>query len=151
MPLDEFGKLVQAMMGRNAPSFAKLAAKALLEIYPRSQPGSEWTGKQRADAERDNAAEPVHSPTLSMLAVSTPEGFFEGMSQQTLDDGFLNRLTVIRAGKAGLRQRDPARLTPPAALVKALQAAYEASAPGGNLAGASSRSASAVPAYRAVT
>jgi len=145
MPLDEFGKLAQAMMGRNAPSFARLAAKALLEVYPRSQPGSEWTGKQRASDERDNASEPIHSPTLSLLAVSTPEGFFEGMSQQTLDDGFLNRLTVVRAGIAGARQRDPARLSPPPALVEALRAVSEAATAAGNLSGAASRMANAAP------
>jgi hypothetical protein len=148
MPLDEFGKLAQAIWGRNAPSFARLAAKALLEIYPRSQPGSEWSGKQKADPIRDNAAEPVHAPTLSILGVSTPEGFFEGMSQQTLEDGFLNRLTLINAGPAGERQRDPARLTPPADLIHRLQETYAASAPAGNLAEAKARSASDEPMFQ---
>lgn len=146
MPLDEFGKLAQAMQGRNAPSFAKLAAKALLEIYPRSAPGSEWTGKARASDEHDCAADPVYSPTLSLLGVSTPEGFFDGMSQENLNDGFLNRLTVVRAGKAGARQRDPSRLIPPAPLVDALRSAYEQSLPAGNLASAAVRDAGAAPA-----
>jgi hypothetical protein len=145
MPLDEFGKLAQAMMGRNAPAFAKLAAKSILELYPRSGPGSEWTGKARASDEHDCAAEPIHSPTLSLLGVSTPEGFFDGMSQSTLDDGFLNRLTVVRAGATGDRQRDPARLTPPTALLDALREAHEASQPTGNLAEAAARNADAVP------
>jgi hypothetical protein len=148
MPLDEFGKLAQAMMGRNTPSFARLAAKALLEVYPRSAPGSEWSGKQRASDDRDCAADPIHSPTLSLLGVSTPEGFFEGMSQQTLDDGFLNRLTVVRAGKAGARQRDPARMTPPPALIEAMRSAYEASVAPGNLNGAAARLANATPVIR---
>lgn len=147
MPLDEFGKLTQAMMGRNAPSFAKLAAKSLLEIYPRSAPGSEWTGKARASDEHDAAAEPIHAPTLSLLGVSTPEGFFDSMSSATLDDGFLNRLTVVRAGNAGERQRDPARLTPPAALLDALRAAADVSS-SGNLSGATSRDATAKPNMR---
>jgi hypothetical protein len=148
MPLDEFGKLAQAIWGRNAPSFAKLAAKALLEIYPRSQPGSEWSGKQKADPIRDNAADPVHAPTLSILGVSTPEGFFEGMSQQTLEDGFLNRLTLINAGPAGPRQKDPARLEPPADLIQRLQDAYAKSAPAGNLAETKARSANDEPTFR---
>lgn len=146
MPLDEFGKLAQAMMGRNAPSFAKLAAKSLLEIYPRSAPGSEWTGKARASDEHDAAAEPIHAPTLSLLGVSTPEGFFDGMSSATLDDGFLNRLTVVRAGNAGDRQRDPARLIPPAKLIDAIRDAYELSSPVGNLTGVTSRDPAAKPA-----
>jgi hypothetical protein len=145
MPLDEFGKLAQAMMGRNAPAFAKLAAKCLLEVYPRSEPGSEWTGKQRANPEFDNAAEPIFSPTLSILGVSTPEGFFEGMSQQTLEDGFLNRLTVIRAGKEGDRQREASRRDPPAALIDAIRAAYGAL---GNIKEAERRSATSEPEIR---
>jgi hypothetical protein len=148
MLLDEFGKLAQAMMGRNAPAFAKLAAKALLEIYPRSQPGSEWTGKARASDEHDAAADPIYSPTLSLLGVSTPEGFFDGMSQATLDDGFLNRLTVVRASKAGQRQRDPARLTPPSYLLDALREAHEASQSEGNLAAGASRIAGAAPSIQ---
>ena len=148
MALDEFGKLAQAMMGRNAPHFAKLAAKALLEIYPRSAPGSEWTGKQRAGGEIDNAAEPIFSPTLQILGVSTPAGFFDGMTEENLDDGFLNRLTLYRAAKAGARQRDPARLTPPPALVAAIRSAYAASAPSGNLAGLAERMAVAAPSIR---
>jgi len=151
MPLDEFGKLAQAMMGRNAPAFAKLAAKSLLEIYPRSQPGSEWTGKARASDDYDAAADPIHSPTLSLLGVSTIEGFFDGMSQQSLDDGFLNRLTLVRAGKPGPRQHDPARLCPPPALLEALIGAYESSQPSGDLAGGAARIASAAPRIQFAT
>jgi hypothetical protein len=144
MPLDEFGKLAQAMIGRTAPSWSKLAAKALLEIYPRSQVGSAWTGKARASDEHDCASEPVFSPTLSILGVSTPQGFFDGMNQESLDDGFLNRLTVVRAGQAGARQRDAARLLPPSELIEALRAAVEASTPG-NIGGVSVRDARARP------
>lgn len=130
MPLDEFGKLAQAMMGRQAPPHAKLAAKALLEIHPRSTPNSVWTGKARAGDVED--LPPIHSPTLSLLGVSTVVGFFDGISEATLDDGFLNRLTVIRGGKAGQRQRDPARLMPPPELVEAIRTARAPT--GGNLA-----------------
>jgi len=148
MPLDEFGKLAQAMMGRNAPAFAKLAAKVLLEIYSRSQPGSEWTGKARASDDYDAAADPIRCPTLTILGVSTPEGFFDGMSQQNLEDGFLNRLTVVRGGRAGPRQRDPARLTPPQALIDSLRTSFEASQPSGNLAGTATRDPYTAPSIR---
>lgn len=148
MPLDEFGKLAQAMAGARAPIFLKLAVKALLEIYPRSAPGSEWTGKQHADPARDNAGEPIFVPTLSILGVSTPEGFFEGMTEQSLDDGFLNRLTLIPGGKPGARQRDKTRLTVPAELVDAIREAYGAAGKSGNLGEATSRSASAKPELR---
>lgn len=144
MPLDEFGKLAQAITGRNAPAFAKLAAKALLELYPRSAPHQEWTGKQRAGDGRDSAGEPIMSPTLSIIGVSTPGGFFEGMTEATLDDGTLNRLTVVVAGKPGPRQKDPTRLAVPAALAEAIRSAYEAAGTGaGNLSPALVREASA--------
>jgi hypothetical protein len=149
MPLDEMGKLAQALMGRNAPSFAKLAAKSLLELYTKSGPDAFWSGKQRADGLRDNAAEPVYSPTLSILGASTPAGFFDGISQESLDDGFLNRMTIFPAGKMGGRQRDAARRPVPPALVAAIQAAMDVST-AGNLSGALSRNAVAPVTLRPV-
>jgi hypothetical protein len=150
MVIDELGKLVQAMTGRAAPSWIKLAAKSLLELYPRSAPHSEWTGKLRAGDETDRVAEPIMSPTLSFIGVSTPAGFFEGMTETTLEDGTLNRLTVFVGGRPGARQKDPARLTPPAALVERIKTAYEAAGPTGNLAGDRSRDAYAPQPMRFV-
>jgi hypothetical protein len=142
MCIDEFGKLAQAMTGRTAPSFAKLAAKALLELYPRSAPHAEWTGKQRAGDGRDSASEVVFSPTLSLVGVSTPAGFFEGMTESTLEDGMLNRLTLVVGGRPGARQRDPERLTPSTRLLDAMKAACEASSSPGNLTPSRAREAS---------
>lgn len=149
MCIDEFGKLAQAITGRNAPAFAKLAAKTLLELYPRSAPHSEWTGKQRAGDGRDSAGEPIFSPTLSIVGVSTPAGFFEGMTETTLEDGMLNRLTLVIGGAPGARQKDPSRLVPPAGLLGAIKAACEASN-SGNLADSISRDPSAPQAIRCV-
>jgi hypothetical protein len=149
MCIDEFGKLAQAMMGRTAPSWARLAAKVLLELYPRSAPMSEWSGKERAGDSRDSAGEPVHSPTLSLVGVSTPVGFFEGMTDSTLEDGMLNRLTLVVGGAPGARQKDPARLTAPPSLLDAIRAAYDGSN-SGNLSGARSRDAGAPQNIRCV-
>jgi len=73
------------------------------------------------------------------------------MSQQSLDDGFLNRLTLVRAGKAGPRQHNPARLAPPPTLIAALVDAYEVSQPSGDLAGGAARIAGAAPRIQFAT
>lgn len=150
MAIDEFGKVAQAMYGRNAPHFVKLAAKSFLALYPMSAPDREWSGKERATDERDSASEVVFSPTLTVLGVSTPEGLFEGVPETVLNDGTLNRFTLFVGGKPGPRQRDPARLNVPADLVDRVRAAYAASGAGGDMAETGYRSAGMKPAMRCV-
>lgn len=147
MFLDEFGQLLGAVQGRNAPSFARLARKALLEIFTKSGPGGRWTGKARASDDVDKAACPIYSPTLTLLACSTIDGFFSGLTEDNLGDGFVNRLTVVRAKAVGARNMDPSRAIIPERLVLALKDAWAASRIGeGNM----PRSANDKPALRAV-
>lgn len=148
--LDEVGKLLQAVQGKNAASFQRLAAKALLELYTKSGPGGRWTGKQKAGDDRDKAAEAIYSPTLTLLGCSTLEGFYEGLTEQNLGDGFINRLTVVRGSAPGPRNASASRLTPPAELLQAIRRAYEASSAPGNLTAAAARSSEAKPALRSV-
>lgn len=147
MPLDEFGKLMQVLMGSRRPAHSEAAVKVLLSLYSRSQPGSEWTGKARAMDTFDVAAEPIHCPTLTILGTSTPEGFFKGMNPDTLEDGFINRLTLFEVGKAGPRNRDQNRMQPPSALVDALRSAYSSTAPAGDLAALASDAPGIAPTF----
>lgn len=125
--LDEFGQLLGAFQGRNAPTHAKLARKVLLEVYTKSGPGGRWTGKARASDEIDKASAPIYSPTLTLLACSTIEGFYSGLTEENLGDGLVNRLTVVRASGIGPRNMDAGRTVIPDDLVAQVQAAYAAS------------------------
>jgi hypothetical protein len=149
--LDEFAKLLLAVQGKNAASFARLAAKTILELYTKGGQGSRYTGKQKAGDGEDKSSNPIYSPTLTILGCSTVDGFFEALTETNLTDGFINRLTVIRGSKAAGRNMDPARLNVSPALIGKLQAAYKASQEGaGNLAGVSARCAGDRPTLRPV-
>ena len=149
--MDEFGQFVQAVQGRNAPAFAKLSRKALLELFSKSGLEGRWTGKQKAADGVDKASDPIYSPTLTLLGCSTIDGFFEGLTEANFTDGFINRLIVVRGGRPGPRNTVHTRLTPPPALVEALKGMCEAStASEGNLCAAAARHAGTRPTLREV-
>jgi hypothetical protein len=138
MPMDEIGVFLQGMSARNAGGFERRIRKALLELYSKSS--KVWTGKQRADAGRINAAEPIYCPTVSILGFSVVDGFYDGLTEQNLSDGFMNRLTVITAsGKVESNTLRP-RVTAPDALIGRIKAAANASVQAtGNLAAVAAR------------
>ena len=132
MTLDEFGKLAQAIRGFQSPANLKLAGKALLEIYGSSGPGGEWGGMQyslanadkKLSAENDASENPVRSPTLSVVGVSTPKGLFEGLSEGDFEAGMVNRFTVFKpTALPNEVNKDPSRTRPPAQLIAAIQRA----------------------------
>jgi hypothetical protein len=97
MPWDEVGIVLQAMSGKNAAGYARTVRKSLLELYSRST--AIWTGKEKADEEKDSSGDPVWFPTVSMIGFSTPSEFYKGITPDNLDDGFMARLTLVQATK----------------------------------------------------
>lgn len=60
---------------------------------------------QRAEA----AARVVHRPALSMLGMTTPRTFYNSLTEQSLEGGFLNRLLIVEShiGRQLSRVADP--------------------------------------------
>lgn len=111
MPWDEVGVVLQSVTGRGASSWAQSIRKVLLELYGLST--GVWTGKEHADIKRE-AATPVHNPTVSLLGMTTPTTFYKGLTEESLADGFVARLTVIEATQRPDRHSAPAiAITPP--------------------------------------
>ncbi len=148
-PIDEVGEFVGAAQHRNAAGFTRTIRKSLLELHGKSRPDGRWTGKQKADAMHDKAAEPLYSPSLSILGASTGVGFFESLTESNISDGFINRLVVVQGGRAGELNLDHARTKVPSALAKALTSAYDLSS-AGNLAPSAARDALSPPKMRHV-
>lgn len=148
-PIDEVGEFVGAAQHRNAAGFSRTIRKSLLELHGKSRPDGRWTGKQKADALQDKAADPLYSPSLSILGASTGAGFFESLTEANISDGFINRLVVVQGGKAGELNLDNTRMTVPTALSKALTSAYDLSS-AGNLAPSTARDALSRPKMRHV-
>lgn len=148
-PIDEVGEFVGAAQHRNAAGFSRTIRKSLLELHSKSRPDGRWTGKQKADATHDKAADPLYSPSLSILGASTGSGFFESLTESNISDGFINRLVVVQGGRAGELNLDHTRTKVPPALSKALTSAYDLSS-AGNLAPSTARDALSPPKMRHV-
>jgi hypothetical protein len=123
--MDEIGAWLQDSSGRNAPAYARARRKSLLELYSLSRAGQIWLGKDRAGAETLASDDPLHSPCMSILGMSTEELFFKGLTEENLRDGLVARLTVIHVGGGAKRQRITASPEPPARLVTAYRDALQ--------------------------
>jgi hypothetical protein len=128
MPLDEFGLLLQSVNGKGAASWSQTVRRALLELYSLST--DMWMGKQFSDPKRPDP-EPLHCPTLTLMSVTTPTTFYDGLNESNLSDGFLNRMTVIHATEMPERQKAPAIMVAPASLIAAVKAAVTDATPRG--------------------
>lgn len=115
--IDEVGAWLQESSGRNAPAYARARRKSLLELYSLSRDGQIWLGKDRAGAETLASSEPLYSPSMSILGMSTEELFFKGLTEENLRDGLVARLTVVHVGRGGKRQRISGSARPPATLI----------------------------------
>jgi hypothetical protein len=84
---------------------------------------------QRAEA----SARCVHRPALTMLGMTTPRTFYDSLTEQSIEGGFLNRLMVVEStiGRQLSREADP--LEVPDSLIEWCRAAREGQ--GGNLTG----------------
>ncbi|WP_100960990.1 bifunctional DNA primase/polymerase [Bosea sp. FBZP-16] len=146
LPLDEFGLLMQSVNGRNSSSWSQTVRRALLEVYSLST--DMWMGKQFSDPKRPDP-EPLHCPTLTLMSVTTPTTFYDGLSEANLSDGFLNRMTVIHATEMPDRQEAEPIMTAPPSLVAAVKRAEEGARPSG-FAGAAYRDPNQRPKMAAV-
>lgn len=140
---DELGIILQSINGKNAASHADSIRKVLLDLFSKSRHGSSWTGKETADAKKDNSV--VHSPTLSLLGFSTVTEFYKGLPESALKDGFLARVLIVQAEVRGERQKTGPMLVPPKSLIEAIKTAAESFPASGKLAGATFRDPSSKP------
>jgi hypothetical protein len=149
--IDEVSEFIGAAQHRNAAAHSRTLRKAMLELYSKSRSDARWSGKQKVDADNaDKAATPIYAPHLSLLGCATVAGFFESLTEGNLTGGFVNRWIVVRGGKPGAVNADPARLKVPDELKGALTAAYADTASGGNLSDGAARDPLRQPQMRIV-
>jgi len=94
MVIDEFGdKLVDALNAHN--SLMAGGFSALKDLF--SDCNGVYLKQVMADTGRapKNAEKDIIKPCLSMLAISTPEKFHDGLDQKSLEGGFINRLIIV--------------------------------------------------------
>jgi len=98
--IDEFGKLLESASLQNN-SMAKEALTMLMEVWGRCDgtvrpKGYSTAGMSKKDIENMQSRE-VKRPALCLLAMTTPETFFDSVGSKSARDGFLNRFIIVES------------------------------------------------------
>jgi hypothetical protein len=122
--MDEFGLTLQGVNSKKQDPAAASIRKFLLAIY--DQANSSFDGKAYASADTKKDDSPIEGPALTVLAMTTAETLYKGVSRESVTDGFLNRFVFVEAtpDPEGIKPPDlRANNSPPARLVADLQKA----------------------------
>ncbi len=90
---DEIGLQMQAMCKINAPANLVGLRKFILLSYGKS--GNRKSFKPMIYSDKDKNTDSIASPAFSILGDTTPEKFYEGLTEGLISEGFLPRFTVI--------------------------------------------------------
>lgn len=135
--LDEFGKMLQA--ASVAQNYAdRNTLKALMEVWGRAdgvlRPVAYSTAGMSSRQAEDLAKRLVRKPSLTLLAMTTPETIFGGLTSAAVADGFLNRFLTVHADRGRQMARTVETIEPPERLIAWIQHAHAGPAREGNLA-----------------
>ena len=96
--IDEFGKVLEGASIKHGARSAS-TMKALMEVWGRCDgvmrpQGYSTFGMSDSDAQK-MSAKTVRNPSLTLLAMTTPETFFDSIGSAAARDGFLNRFLMV--------------------------------------------------------
>lgn len=117
--VDEIGSAIFAKMGNRRATTHESAISSVLRELWSVLPGDDWQTSARA-GER---SEILASPALTLFGVSTLNEFYRSLNGASVDNGFLNRFTIIMADPPSEeRDEEQDRLVVPQHLAKKLAA-----------------------------
>lgn len=93
--MDEFGLTLQDVNAKHRNSVAASIRKFLLAVY--DQANSMFDGRIYASAEAKKESEPIDGPALTVLGMTTITTLYEGLTEASVSDGFLNRFLFVSA------------------------------------------------------
>lgn len=134
--LDEFGKKLQsASVSQNYADRNTLVA--LMEVWPRDngvvRPVAYSTAGMSSRQAEEMANRLVRKPSLTLLAMSTPETLFAGVTSAAVADGFLNRILTVYADRGRQMSRTIEEVAPPEQLIEWIRRAHAGPERPGNL------------------
>lgn len=124
--LDEFGKMLQsASVAQNYADRNTL--KALMEVWGRAdgvmRPVAYSTAGLSSKQSEDLAKRLVRKPSLTMLAMTTGDTLFGGLTSAAIADGFLGRFLTVHADRGRQMARTVESVDPPSTLIEWIQSA----------------------------
>ena len=130
-PLDEFGRMLQGITGRNSDGYKKEIMTNLMQLY--SSAGSVFNGTAYADTKKAPTTKIV-DPCCVVYGTSTHDSFFSSLSSSETVGGELARFLIVDAGKERGKSRRFIEATPSDDLLERLSKVVEFKGLGGNLA-----------------
>jgi len=91
--LGEFGITLQQLCDPRANGAQVTLRAALLDLYQKS--GKETILRASVYSDKEKNTDDVESPALSLLGESTPETFYEGLSEHHISDGLIPRFVIL--------------------------------------------------------
>ena len=117
--MGEVGIMLGAMTGPNVSESKSGLRRIFLDLYSKSDPGQVMQGMVYAKASDSKKA--VKSPAFSLVGESTPERFYEALTEELVSEGLMPRFTTIeyRGDRVPLN-KNAHKVKPPSDLVDAL-------------------------------
>lgn len=91
--LGEFGLRIQSMSSEHASSAERSLKRVLMDLYNKSGYGNIFRGSIYADKEKN--IEPTQAPAFSIFGESTPEIFYNSLTEEMISEGLLPRFMLI--------------------------------------------------------
>lgn len=116
--LGEFGLTLQALNDPRAPTAVVMLKRVLLDLYAKSG----WSNMLRSTAysDTDKNTKTIHAPNVSFIGDTTPETFYDSLSNADIADGLVPRLQIVEyKGERPHRNRNAGH-QPPVELVNKL-------------------------------
>lgn len=113
--LGEFGLTLQELSDPRSNGSTRMIKKVMLDLYTKSGAGETLRASVYSDTEKNTAI--VQSPSFTILGESTPETFFEGLSESQISEGLIPRFSIIQYTGGRTARNKNAGCPPPAALV----------------------------------
>ena len=114
----EFGLLMQTMSGTAAPAHMIRYRQSLLTLYTKSGPNAIVNAS--VYAKKDDSSEMVESPNLTILGESTPEAFYQALSEDLISEGLIPRFQIIEYNGDRVAKNPNAFQAPGKELIKSL-------------------------------
>lgn len=91
--LGEFGLRLEQMSNPKSLSSEKELRRMFLDVYQKSGKGQTYKPSIYADSSKNISV--TNSPSFSILGESTPERFYNNLTEDMISDGLLPRFTII--------------------------------------------------------
>lgn len=90
----EFGMYMSQMSGEKAAGYMVELRRAFLDLFNKSGRGQMMQSSVYSDSQKN--AKTITAPAFSFLGETTPERFYENLSEDLISEGFLPRICVIQ-------------------------------------------------------